>query len=418
MVYGSSMHAFEDVEDSVIREDSSRKATSTLGKTRIAAEDEVTSASKRSPNLKASIVRLPTVYGFDTSSAIYENFVPSLLHHALTELPIQYSSDAPSMDLLHVDDAIDGLMRVIARTADGSPGLETYNLVSGERWGQGKIVDLVRSQTGSLSILRDIGDNKPPKSTSTYSASKASEQLEWAPSIPLAKGLQKSLLHLTSSMTEHSLSYLHSHCPASAAFPSPDGSSRILEEDMRNKDLSKLDGCHVQLSFDHLGYMHHLKCEDGRHCTADGEKVVGYNWNSSFWVVHASRSGEHVDRHVRIELEEENGKGWLGFRVGQDGPKNGQVVLELVGDDESEVQTVFDVEVKSDASHLRLTLPGSGSQILAVANAKAQTTVFSLEEASPAGPTFDTRMTVICCPIEGNWPLLLDDRELCLRSSR
>ena len=55
---------------------------------------------------------------------------------------------------------------------------------------------------------------------------------------------------------------------------------------------------------------------------------------------------------------------------------------------------------------LTVSIPGSGS-LNALSNNTDQSTFFAL---SPK-PKFDMRMTVVCCPREGEWPLLLDDFE-------
>jgi len=65
------------------------------------------------------------------------------------------------------------------------------------------------------------------------------------------------------------------------------------------------------------------------------------------------------------------------------------------------------MKVQSDASNLRLIVPG-GEQIHAVANATGETNWFALQ-STPAA--YDMRMTVLCCPSQGDWPLLLDDRK-------
>lgn len=68
---------------------------------------------------------------------------------------------------------------------------------------------------------------------------------------------------------------------------------------------------------------------------------------------------------------------------------------------------ISDDQVQSDASNLRLLLPG-GAQIHAIANVTGENNWFSMQDTSPA--QYDMRMTVLCCHSEGDWPLLLDDR--------
>lgn len=56
---------------------------------------------------------------------------------------------------------------------------------------------------------------------------------------------------------------------------------------------------------------------------------------------------------------------------------------------------------------LKMRLPGTHDQIHAVSNGTDQSTWFSVTQDT----AFDMRMTVVCCPTEGEWPLLMDDRE-------
>jgi len=53
-------------------------------------------------------------------------------------------------------------------------------------------------------------------------------------------------------------------------------------------------------------------------------------------------------------------------------------------------------------------IPETTTQVYAIPNATAESTWFNLDTAS-SPPRFDMRMTVLCCPSEGDWPLLLDD---------
>lgn len=59
---------------------------------------------------------------------------------------------------------------------------------------------------------------------------------------------------------------------------------------------------------------------------------------------------------------------------------------------------------------MRLLVPGTDQQIHSISNVTGEANWFSLE--APTRSHFDTRMTVLCCPSVGDWPLLMDDRKL------
>lgn len=58
-------------------------------------------------------------------------------------------------------------------------------------------------------------------------------------------------------------------------------------------------------------------------------------------------------------------------------------------------------------------MPAANKQVHSVANVSSSTTWFALEDANHlGGDRFDMRINVVCCPTEGNWPLVLDDCKL------
>ncbi|KAK4687108.1 hypothetical protein P7C73_g3022, partial [Tremellales sp. Uapishka_1] len=379
-----------------------------LGETKLAAEQELEFFAARHP-LRGAILRFAEVYGYDQSISIPEAFIPSLLTNSLTALPIQYSSSSRALDLLHVADAVSGVMKAIAYLETRQePLLQSFNLVQGgRRWTSKEVVDLVRSETASLSPLRDIGSGRVHSKDPDFSRVKAESVLGWEPTVSLHTGIKRSLSALSEAIAAYSRTYLSEHCKPTPEFPAVNGQFHAAEEDLRNKDLWKLSDCLVNVGFDHLGFVHHLKCEDGKHCRPDGEKVVAMNWNASTFFIRRVEGGKKKDRTVRVRFEEENGMGWLGYKTGT---VEGEVGLELFDPEEKGWTGVFDMEVAGDTSNLRLMIPNSNTQLQSIANVTDNSDWFSFEKVE-AAPTFDMRMTVLCCPSQGDWPLLLDDFE-------
>jgi hypothetical protein len=270
------------------------------------------------------------IYGYDYSGSIASTFVPSLITNSLTGLPIQYSSSRRPRDYLYVDDAVEGFMEVVERVkeADVGDGVLLHDLLSGIKASEGDIVDIVRRQTNTLSPIRDLGTG------STHAINRAGGSVK-SP-IDLDQGLASTISNLISANEQYNLQYLHNNCPNS---PISFVITKIHPADERNKDLTKLDGCTVNIGFNHAGTLHHLKCEDGKHCIADGIKVPSYNWNQSVFIIHKV-PGKREERRVRIRLEEEKGMGWLGAsRAGK------EVGLELYGNHSIDAEITFDLEV-------------------------------------------------------------------------
>jgi nucleoside-diphosphate-sugar epimerase len=327
------------------RKEGERWPETALGRTKAAAEDVVEDISKQ-VGISATILRFADIYGYPQASSIPQSFIPSLLNNAVTSRPIQYSSDVAPMDLLHVDDAVEGILAA-ARRMEQKAGLpfkvEAIDLVSGKAWRAEELVERVRAETGSMSPIRDIGDHQPPP-TRALRNSHAANILDWHPTITLDEGIRRSLLALAADIATYSRRYHSTHCEPSAEFPGPYGHTPKLTENERNKALWKLDGCTVNIGFEHAGWLHHLKCEDGKHCVADGEKVTALNWNSSVFVVRKVQNGLK-ERTARVMFEEEKGNGWLA--VARDTREYGEVGLELCQKDGLQrADMEFDLEVR------------------------------------------------------------------------
>lgn len=315
-----------------------RKPTTAIGRTKLAAELLVEQAIETNADLRAGIIRFDQVYGLHHASAIGSTFVPSLIGNALTGLPIQYSSGREASDYLHIEDAVRGLTSAIesVKHSDTGAGIIAHDLVSGVMRTQGDLLEIVTRQTSTLSPIRDMQPGSKPFSGS-YTPTLESE---WKASIDLETGIAKTIAGLVSDTERYGLQYLADNCPSSDSIVTP-AQTRIHPADERNRDLTKLDGCTVNIGFNHAGMLHHLKCEDGKHCIADGAKVPSYNWNQTVFVIRKVQGqGKKEDRRVRVQFKEEKGMGWLGFAgAGQ------EVGLELYEKDQMGVETSFDLEV-------------------------------------------------------------------------
>ncbi|WVR09403.1 hypothetical protein IAU60_006470 [Kwoniella sp. DSM 27419] len=401
-------------------EDAERRPQTSIGRTKAAAEEALETVLQRYANsesrspIHSMILRFSEIYGYAQAKAIPDAFINSLISNSLTGLPIQYSDDTVPLDLLHVDDAVAGVVAAIDRLDKASSeempgGVDIVNMVQGQRWKAEDIVQIVRMESQSLSPVRNIGDHKGPE-LPNLSRAMARELLDWEPVHAATIGLGLALEAASEEIADYSRQYLHQHCAPSPDFPGPEGSgTATFIEDERNRDLTKLDGCTINMAFDYEGWLHHVKCEDGKHCTADGEHVTAMNWNQSVFIVHKIAGGnKQSERRVRVVFEEEKGMGYLGYR--QAGGE--EVGLELFDRHTTEGHVEFEVEVSPHSSYLRLLIPDSGTQIHALSNTTSETTWFTMEPTTRwVNPHFDLRMNVLCCPSEGDWPLLLDDYE-------
>lgn len=432
ILYASSTDVYGNGEQGTVDEGTATDPVTTIGKTKLAGEGlvrdlfamlgqssaaEMTNQTPKEgiSTLRGAIVRFSDVYGYRRAINTPAAFIPRLLQHAISSLPIQFSSDVPPMDLLHVSDAIDGLMRIIERLQDpvaGTPSLETFQLVKGsKRWAPEEIVDVIRVELNTESPLRDIGDHKATLvGVSEYSNQHARDVLDWTPYTELANGLARATSDLARESAEYATTFLNNHCPLYATGDS--AGIPALPEDERNLNLYKLHNCTVNIGFDHSGWLHHLKCEDGKHCIADDKRVVSYNWNQTVWIIKLAPNAPKLSNgRTLLKFWQENGMGYLGLRK-DEVEKGGHVTWQLFHDDDPvpHIDT-FEVEVSDESSALRIMIPGKeGKQVSAISNGEA--TEFKLEPVSYTGEShYDMRLAMLCCQSEGDWPLLLDDHE-------
>lgn len=340
LLMGSSTEVYGYSADKTIDEDSATVPNSHLGKTMLAAEQALTASFRKS--MRGAILRFSDVYGYPPTTAIEEGQIPTLVRNSLSSLTVQFDSDADPQDMVYVDDAVDAVMRAIEHVQDADE-VERFNIVAGPRWPMEDIVERTRTITSSLSPFVDIGDHRSFFTASEFGAAKAHSVLGWTASTPLPAGLQKTISTYTKAQHAWTFGYIQDQCPSSRLLPA-DYVPKRHEADERNKPLHKLDKCLVSLAFNHKGYLNHMKCEDGRTCHADGDYVSGYNWNSTYWIVHAHKGQK--ERQARLMFEEEKGMGFLGLPVGL--KEDEEAVWTLVEADSDDYNTDFDVEVSTD----------------------------------------------------------------------
>lgn len=422
VVHASSMDVFDRAGKN---EKSPKYPLTALGRTKKASEDVIEEAVTASKSLYATILRFSDVYGYSAETSIPQSFISQVFAHAFTNQVVQFDSSAYAVDLVHRDDAVEGVLLAVedvARRARarGAPKLETINLVSGHAWSHTELVERVTQEANSFSPQRDIGSGSSDFSRPDYTNSHAASVLQWHPRITLADGVRKTLAELSQSMQLFIQRFHTTTCKSSPIVPQLDAYKNYpIIADERNKPLHRLDGCMVQLGFDNEGVISHMKCENGQTCEANQGKLPSYNWNATFWHVHAKDEDElglgPRRAQVRFEQRTENSmhEGELLLAIPRDGEDNefDEVKWALIRDGTKPAHNTFEIEVAPDSSAMRLSLPATGKQIHTVHNATDKSMWFAFNDPDRIGNKFDMRMTVVCCPTEEPWPLLLDDCE-------
>ena len=165
-----------------------------------------------------SIVRLSTVYGYAPDIALPDSFVPTMVSNSIVSAHAQFDSDLPPLDLLHVDDALDGILSTIKRHggAQMEAQVEEFDLVAGRRTDRRDLVKAVRQLTSTRGSLKDIGTGKVPQSTwKDHTSSVAENVLGWKPKHDLASGLRANIETVLQATAEWTYNYISANCPSS-----------------------------------------------------------------------------------------------------------------------------------------------------------------------------------------------------------
>jgi len=139
-------------------------------------------------SLKPVILRFSNVYGmYDDSDRV----VPLFIRNMREGKPITIYGKEKSLDFTYIDDAIDGVMRIMERFDDVAG--ETFNISSGSATPLLDLAQLIQKILHSQSDVR-IEENRTGEIT-FYEAdiSKAKEQLGFEPKTSLEEGIKKAV---------------------------------------------------------------------------------------------------------------------------------------------------------------------------------------------------------------------------------
>ncbi|KAJ9095023.1 hypothetical protein QFC21_005816 [Naganishia friedmannii] len=352
---------------------------------------------------------------------------------------------------------IPGYQDTSVRRREASPGLplsvqmqrgqmfETLDLVSGFTTTPKQLLHMIVSLTQSVSPIQDLTTHKQIEGgkgaktplmavdVSTDTRSK----LGFQAAISLDQGIAGYVNSLRQGSIDWAKDYLGAECPSSPLYGDP---QVVPAADRRNKNLQRLAGCTANIGVNHNGWMHHVKC-GGSSCGADNIKANSFNWNQSiFTILPAGQSGsDFADRTdgtqesggnwgwafgllgsntkqdgqpVQVQFEERNTRKVLGFQRDMSGAGDRYVKLALISREAAEtnveITTVFEPRVAANASQLQFVIPGT-EEYLAV-EPELDTNKFYISYLNTAS-RYDFRMTLLCCPTDRPWPLLLDDYE-------
>ena len=152
------------------------------------AGEALVNSYRRVYGIEAAIVRLSNVYGrYDDSTRV----VPVWISNALRNAPLHVFGPEKELDFTYLDDAVDGIRRVVERfdAARGKP----INLSSGSSEKLISVAQLLCELTNSRSEI--VKNETRPGEVWTYRAdlSRAKQLLGYEPKVDIRSGLDKAV---------------------------------------------------------------------------------------------------------------------------------------------------------------------------------------------------------------------------------
>lgn len=190
---------------------------STAAAAAAACAEQYVFAAARTAARKATVLRLPVVYGSDAVYASGDGFPAKLAVAARTGSPMASVADPRwPFDLVHVDDVALALLRVLAQP-EVSVG-DAFNVAGGARFAP-SVWDMTQHLTelgGRAKLLPPLADSKP---SPVLDVTRISRVLGWAPTVAWKEGLAR----LFTAATPANIGTTEAAAQALVAWPRAEG---------------------------------------------------------------------------------------------------------------------------------------------------------------------------------------------------
>lgn len=183
----SSREVYGDAERLPVHEDAPPRPKNVYARTKLEAERVV--AEARRAGLRVAVARLCNVYGAQGDAP--DRVIPAFLSAARLGRPLELRGPASSVDLVHIDDVLSGLLRVVRRLQAGEDELPTVHLCGGVETPLRELAERIRALYPTRSpILRRPG---APYEVRRFvgDPTRAARLLGWRATVPLSAGLAR-----------------------------------------------------------------------------------------------------------------------------------------------------------------------------------------------------------------------------------
>ncbi len=371
LIHASSLEVYGDVHTATGNWEGGKTfgPTTALGRTKVEAEKMVTDHQAELTELgipsNILVLRPSLVYGGDYD--FDDRLLPGLVLNALSDLPLQVIGGDDTFDFLHMSDAVQAFVRAVGLLQSKPPRsrspmdeepmelgyFEDFDIVSGSTASITEISTMITAFTKSASPVQYYtkGSAHAGAHGSITLSPEALETLGFQAEIMLERGIPMYVEHIRQSTITWAKDFLAEQCPESDF-----GLKMIMqEEDLRNRNIRRLNGCTVNIGVRHDEWLHHLKCGStgGVTCLPDNIKVPSYNWNQTVFTIHQVKP-------IREETAAPQPKWNFGF--GQNMQDQGSFLIEFAEEQtgmklgffrEGDVQNGVDLRLMSEEDTLR-----------------------------------------------------------------
>ena len=134
-----------------------------------------------------SVLRMAGLYGPTKKSGFIPHLLKSINEKSIK--PILYHDGKQYRDLIHVNDAVRGIIKIIDNP---QKGFQVFNISSGKRYSMKKIVSMIETYS-KKNINVKLSSKAPDEKCIWADFSKAKKILNFEPTITLEKGLNETI---------------------------------------------------------------------------------------------------------------------------------------------------------------------------------------------------------------------------------
>lgn len=186
-LFTSSREVYGEPSSQLVSEDDPVRPVNHYGRSKAEGERLVNIA--REKGMQTAVVRLSNVYGGRRDHP--DRAVPSLLSRALAGQDLIITGGDHYFDFVHVDDCVDGLLRVIDRLVAGNSALPPINFATGVATSLRTLATMAVEIAGGSSKIVEQHARSFDVSGYCGSPERARTLLGWQPQIDLRSGLER-----------------------------------------------------------------------------------------------------------------------------------------------------------------------------------------------------------------------------------